>query len=108
MMRQIAVATDHVLLSPLAAHAGAIERGELVPLPVVDPRISVTFAIIRLEARTLPPIAGELIREVIAADRAAFAVARKLAGRLQGPVRAHSTDARPTKRRRGPAVAAAR
>jgi DNA-binding transcriptional LysR family regulator len=108
MMRQIAVATDHVLLSPLAAHAGAVERGELVPLPVVDPRIGVTFAIIRLQARTLPPVAGELIREVIAADRGAFAVARKLAGRVRGPVNAHSTDARPTKRRREAAAAAAR
>jgi DNA-binding transcriptional LysR family regulator len=80
MMRRIAVATDHVLLTTLAANAGPIDRGELVPLPLIDPRISVTFAIIRLAERTLPPIADELIRDVIAADRAAFAVAHRLAG----------------------------
>jgi DNA-binding transcriptional LysR family regulator len=85
MMRRIAATTDHVLLSTLAANAGQIERGEFVPLPLVDPRISVTFAIIRLAERTLPPIANELIRDVIAADRAAFELARKLASGLQKP-----------------------
>jgi hypothetical protein len=108
MMRHIAVGTDHVLLSTLAANACAIDRGELVPLPLVDPRISVTFAIIRLAARTLPPIADELIREVIAADCAALEVARRLAGGLGKPMPAHATDARPTRPRRGAAVAVAR
>jgi hypothetical protein len=88
--------------------ARPVDRGELVPLSVVDPRISVTFANIRLKARTLPPIADELIREVIAADRAALDVARKLAGGRLKPVPAHSTAARPIKRRREAAVAAAR
>jgi DNA-binding transcriptional LysR family regulator len=78
MMRHLAAATDHVLLSTLAAHAAAIAAGDLTPLPVVDPRIGVTFAIIRLEARTLPPIAADLMRDIVAADRAAFARTRQL------------------------------
>ena len=108
MMRHIAITTDHVLLSTLAANAKAVERGELVPLPVVDPRIGVTFAIIRLEARTLPPIADELIREVVAADRAARDVADGLGARLLESLRARSAPARPAKRRREAAVTVAR
>jgi DNA-binding transcriptional LysR family regulator len=108
MMRDIVGATDHVLLSSLAANAKAIDRGELVPLPVVDPRISVTFAIIRLEARTLPPIADEFIGAVIAADLAAFGVARKLAGRLLHSPSTRSPAAGPTRRRRVAAVIATR
>jgi DNA-binding transcriptional LysR family regulator len=107
MMRHIVRATDHVLLSALAANAPAVDRGELVPLPVVDPRIGVTFAIIRLEARTLPPIADELIREVIAADRAAFVVARELAARLPRRTSAPSSATRAIKRRRDAAVSSA-
>jgi DNA-binding transcriptional LysR family regulator len=108
MMRHIAAATDHVLLSSLAASAKAVACGDLVPLPVVDPRIGATFAIIRLEARTLPPVADELIREVIIADRAADDVARELATRLLESPSARSSAARPTKRRREAAVTAAR
>jgi DNA-binding transcriptional LysR family regulator len=107
MMRHIVRATDHVLLSSLAANAQAVDRGELVPLPVVDPRIGVTFAIIRLEARTLPPVADELIREVIAADRAAFTVANKLAARLPERTSAPSTTGRAIKRGRDAALAGA-
>ena len=83
MMAKIAGATDHVLLSTLSASAGAIATGELAVLPFVDPRIAVTFAILRLAARTLPSIADELIRDVVAADRAALVAERELAARLR-------------------------
>jgi len=72
-------------------------------LPFIDPRISVAFAILRLEARTLPPIAEALIREVIVADRTALYAERELAGRLLEPAPAHSPAAGPTKRRRAAA-----
>ena len=108
MMRDIAAATDHLLLSGLPANAKAIERGELVPLPFVDPRISVTFAIIRLDTRTLPPIADELIREVVAADRAAHGVARGLEARLHATISSRATVARPASSRRDASVAAER
>jgi DNA-binding transcriptional LysR family regulator len=84
MMRRLAAGTDHVLVSALAANAEALESGELVALPVVDSRIGAGFAVIRLQGRTLPPVADELIREVIAADAAALAVDRELASRLFG------------------------
>jgi DNA-binding transcriptional LysR family regulator len=84
MMRQIAAATDHVLLSPLGANIDAIERRKLVALPVTDPRIAATFAVIRLRTRTLPPIAEEFIKSVVAADRASANVERALASQLSG------------------------
>ncbi len=82
MMRQIAASTDHVLLSALSANAKAIAAGELALVPFVDPEVSVAFAILRLDGRTLPPIADELVREVIAADRSTLATERALAARL--------------------------
>jgi DNA-binding transcriptional LysR family regulator len=108
MMRRIAGATDHVLLAPLASNAHAIAAGDLVVLPCVDPRIGVTFAVLRLEARTLPPIADELIREVIAADRAALDVERVLAARLVASPSGRPAPRRPARRRAAVAVAAAR
>lgn len=82
MMRLIATATDHVLLSPLGAIVDTVERGELVALPVIDPRISATFAVIRLLARTLPATAEEFIASVVEADRASANMERALASRL--------------------------
>ena len=84
MMRHIASTTDHVLISALALNFKAIDGGELVLLPVVDPRLQVTFAAIRLLGRTLPPIAEELIADVVAADRTGAAVERGIADRLFG------------------------
>lgn len=108
MMRVVAKATDHVLLSGLAANARAIGDGELKVLPLVDPRLSVTFAVIRLQARTLPPIAEDLVSEVIAADRDAAALEQALASRLVRPS-ADRVPAAPTQRRRqGPPVALVR
>lgn len=104
MMRHIVAATDHVMLSGLAANTKAIERGELVPLPFVDSRISVTFAIIRLDTRTLPPIADELIREVVAADRAACEVSRRLEARLLDSMPALAPAAKPPRIPRQAAV----
>ena len=79
MMRHIARTTDHVLLSILSANAAAVAGGELIALPVVDPAIGATFAILRLESRTLPPIADALARAIVAADRAALGMERDLA-----------------------------
>jgi len=84
VMRRIVASTDHVMISTLAANPLAIDAGELVPLPIVDPRVAATFAIIRVESRTLPPIADELIGDVVAADRAAAEAERLLALRLFG------------------------
>jgi DNA-binding transcriptional LysR family regulator len=85
MMCHIARATDHVLLSPLSAHATAIAAGDLLALPLVEPRISVAFAILRLESRTLPPVAEELMREIVAADRATLKAVRELAPGVRAP-----------------------
>jgi DNA-binding transcriptional LysR family regulator len=84
MMRLIAATTDHVLLAPLGAFVDTIERGELVALPVTDPRIGATFAVMHLRARTLPPTADEFIASVVAADRSSAKLERALASRLSG------------------------
>jgi len=82
MMRLIAARTDHVLLSPLGALLETVERGELVVLPVTDPRIGAAFAVMHVRARTLPPTAAEFIASVVAADRASAKMERALASRL--------------------------
>jgi len=84
MMRLIATATDHVLLTLLGANVDTIERGELVALPVTDPRIGATFGVMYLRAHTLPATAEELIASVIAADSASAKLERALASRLNG------------------------
>jgi DNA-binding transcriptional LysR family regulator len=94
LMAQIAGATDHVLLSTLSANENSISAGELVALPVIEPKLSVTFAVLRLAARTLPSIADDFIREVIAADRAGLVAERELAAQLS---KAPSVPIRATK-----------
>ena len=84
MMQRIAATTDHTLLSSLAANREALARGRLVALPLADPAVRASFAIVRLESRTLPPIADILIREVVAADRASFVAERALEPRAPG------------------------
>jgi DNA-binding transcriptional LysR family regulator len=97
MMRVIAATTDHVLLAPLGAFVETIERGELVALPVTDPRIGATFAVMHLRARTLPPTADAFIASLVAADRASAKLERTLALRLSGSrsVRASPHSATP-------------
>jgi hypothetical protein len=85
MMCRIAATTDYVLLSSLSACAMAINARGLVVLPFIDPAINVVFAILRLEARTLPHSADQLIRHVIAADRTTLETERKLTARLLKP-----------------------
>jgi DNA-binding transcriptional LysR family regulator len=84
MMRRIASMTDHVLISALAVCARALDAAELVLLPVFDARLQVTFAVTRLQGRTLTPIAEELIDDVVAADLASAAAERALAARFTG------------------------
>ena len=108
MMRRIAATTDHLMLSALSANAKALATGELVALPFVDRRLAVTFAIVRLEGRTLPPIADELVRDVIAADRAALVAERELAARLFKSPSTRAIAARPPKHRRDTLVATVR
>jgi DNA-binding transcriptional LysR family regulator len=106
MMAHIASATDHVLLSSLTASANAIAAGQLVALPFSEPRLAVTFAILRLVARTLPPIADEMIREVVAADRASLVAERELAARLRVASTARASAVRQATRRPAAVVAA--
>jgi DNA-binding transcriptional LysR family regulator len=102
MMRRIVAATDHVLVSVIAANARPIAAGELAVLPLVDPRIASTFAVIRLRERTLPPIADALVDAVVAADRAATEAERLL---LAGPSPATIRKPARAVRRREPAAA---
>jgi len=95
MMATVTAATDHVQLSALVAHAADLESGRLVALPFVDPRLTARFAVLRLRARTLAPIADELIGKVVDADRAAVAQDHALAARLSPPAAAAARRATP-------------
>jgi DNA-binding transcriptional LysR family regulator len=108
MMQRIAATTDHVLLSSLAGNRDALAQGRLVALPVADPVIRVSFAVLRLESRTLPPIADQLLAEIAAADRAAVALERELAAKLAGPTPAPIAQRRATRARPLAAAAASR
>jgi DNA-binding transcriptional LysR family regulator len=103
MMRHIVAATDHVLISVIAANARSIAAGDLAVLPIVDPRIASKFAVIRLRERTLPPIADALVDAVIAADRATSEAERLLLAGLLAAASARSPRA--AKRRPEPAAA---
>jgi len=105
MMRHIARTTDHVLLSVLSANAEALEAGQLVALPLVDPTIGSTFAILRLQARTLPPVADALARAIAAADRDAARIGRELAATGAGAV---APGKRATRRRNSVAASSRR
>jgi len=85
MMCDVAAATDHVVMTTLSAAVRWIERGALVPLVSSGVEIVVPFGILEVEGRTLPPIADELIREVVDADRRAQELDRALAARTSFP-----------------------
>jgi hypothetical protein len=104
MMRHIARTTDHVLLAMLSATPVAVAAGELVALPLVDPSIGVTFSILRLESRTLPPIADVLAASIVTADRATVEMERELAA--TPPARAARST--PGRQRRAAEASAAR
>lgn len=108
LMRRITATTDHLMLSTLSANTEALAAGALVALPLVDRRLATTFAILRLEGRTLPPVADEFIRDVIAADRAALVAERELAARLFEPSPTRAIVARPPRQRRGTLAATVR
>jgi DNA-binding transcriptional LysR family regulator len=77
-MAAVAARTDHLLLAPLASVVEAVESGALIPLPLADPGIRSSFAVVRLENRTLPPVAEELIRAIVVADRESACAERTL------------------------------
>lgn len=82
LMQRIASSTDHLLLSSLPGNRDALAHGRLVALPLADSAIQASFAVLRLESRTLPPIADQLVAEIFAADRAAVVLERELAARF--------------------------
>lgn len=104
LMQRVAQTTDHVLVSSLSANRDAIAGGRLVALPLVDPTFRVSFAVLRLEARTLPPIADQFVAAIVDADRAAAALDRQLAATFVSP-KPRAATGRATKAR-APATAA--
>jgi DNA-binding transcriptional LysR family regulator len=104
MMRHIARTTDHVLLSMLSANVAALAHGELIALTLVDPAIGVSFSILRLESRTLPPIADALARSIVTADRATVEMEREFAAAPP----ASAVRSAPGRRHRAAAAPAAR
>jgi DNA-binding transcriptional LysR family regulator len=73
MLKAVVATTDHVLFATLGVVAPELERGELAVLPVVEPQLASTFAIARVADRSLPAIADDIARAIVAADRRAHA-----------------------------------
>jgi DNA-binding transcriptional LysR family regulator len=70
ILKAVTRGTDHVLIATPSIAADELERGELVVLPIVDPRLAAKFAVLRARSRTLPPLAERLVRAIVAADLA--------------------------------------
>jgi DNA-binding transcriptional LysR family regulator len=78
LMKDAVQRTDHVLLATHTMAEDALLAGTLVRLPLRDPRIAASFAVLRLASRTLPPVAGHLVEAIVAADAADFAREQQL------------------------------
>jgi DNA-binding transcriptional LysR family regulator len=69
MMKAVVRGTDHVMIATPSIVADELERRELQVLPLVEPAIGASFAVIRLRNRTLPPVAERLVAAIVDADR---------------------------------------
>lgn len=78
LMKEALQHTDHVLLATLTMVEDAVCAGTLARLPLRDPRIASSFAVMRLASRTLPPVAEHLVEAIVAADAADFAREQQL------------------------------
>jgi DNA-binding transcriptional LysR family regulator len=70
ILRAVTRRTDHVMIATPGIVAEDLAAGDLVALPLVDPRICSPFAVMRLRGRTLPPVADALVAAIVEADRA--------------------------------------
>jgi len=71
MMKRVAALSDAVAILPLKMAAREIEAGELTALPLVEPWLNATFAVIRLARRSLSP-EGDAFVGLLLADHAHF------------------------------------
>jgi DNA-binding transcriptional LysR family regulator len=72
MMKRVAALSDAVAILPLKMAAREIEAGELVALPLVEPWLNASFAVMRLARRTFSR-AGEAFVGILQSDHARFA-----------------------------------
>jgi DNA-binding transcriptional LysR family regulator len=72
MMKRVAALSDAVAILPLKMAAREIESGELTALPLVEPWLNASFAVIRLARRSLSPEGDAFIR-ILAEDHTHFA-----------------------------------
>ena len=69
MLKSVVRGTDHVLIATPSIVADELERGELRVLPLVEPLVATSFAVMKLRNRTLSPVAEHLVAAIENADR---------------------------------------
>ena len=89
MLKSVVRGTDHVLIATPSIVADELERGELRVVPLIEPFVATSFAVMKLRNRTLPPVAEHLIAAIADADRiVAQADRAREAGLLRSGTRA--------------------
>ena len=68
LMKQIVAATDAVTLLSAYLVQDEVADGRLVVLPFAMPWLKISFSILHLAHRTLPPLGEAFVRHVVAAD----------------------------------------
>jgi len=66
MMKRVAAISDAVAILPLKMAVREIEAGELAALPLAEPWLNASFAVIRLARRSLSPEGETLVRILLA------------------------------------------
>jgi DNA-binding transcriptional LysR family regulator len=82
MMRAVALASDHVLLVPLAMVADDVGAGRLVVLRTAGTPITQAFSVVRVQGRSTSAPAEALVAEIVEADRASRDAERRLEAAL--------------------------
>lgn len=72
MMKRVAALSDAVAILPIKMAAREIESGELTALPLVEPWLNASFAVIRLARRRLSPEGDAFVR-ILVEDHTHFA-----------------------------------
>jgi DNA-binding transcriptional LysR family regulator len=82
MMKRIIAGSDAIAILPLAEINRASAAGKLKVLPLVEPWLRATFAVIRLARRTPPPSSGIFLQLLLEADAEITRITRAAEERL--------------------------
>ena len=84
LMKQIVATTDAVTLLSAYLVRNEVAEGRLVVLPLAMPWLKITFSILHLAHRTLPPLGEAFVRHVVEADAEVQKIEHALAAKWRG------------------------